>query len=234
MRVLAIMTHPDDIELYCAGTLLKYKQRGDFVVGCHVANGNMGHVEIMPDELREIRDKESENSAKIGGFDILSLDVGDLTVDSTNIEQLEKVTKLIRDVKPDVIITQSPTDYCSDHVEVSKLVFKASFDASVPHFKPHLGKACDVMPVYYAENDYGMDFMPTEYVDITDVMETKEKMLACHESQLVWIKDHDGVDLIDWLRMHSEERGSQCSVKYAEGFVPMIRSQRMRTYRVLP
>ncbi len=234
MRVLAIMAHPDDIELYCAGTLLKYKKEGHHVVACHVANGNMGHVEIMPDELREIRDNESRRSSQIAGFEILSLDVDDLTIDGANIEQLEKVTKLIRDAKPDVIITQAPNDYCSDHAEVSKLVFKASFDASVPHFKPELGEACDVTPIYYAENDYGIDFMPTEYVDITDVMETKEKMLACHESQLVWIKDHDGVDLIQWLRMHSEERGSQCGVKYAEGFVPMIKSQRMRTYRVLP
>ena len=117
---------------------------------------------------------------------------------------------------------------------MSKLVLKASFDASVPHFKPHLGEATAVTPIYYAENDYGMDFNPTEYVDITDVMDTKEKMLACHKSQLVWIKEHDGVDMIDWLRLHCEDRGTQCGVKYAECFAPMVKSQRMRTYRVLP
>ncbi len=234
MRVLAIMAHPDDLELFCAGTLLKYKKEGHEVIGCHVANGCMGHVEIMPEELKVVRRNESKRSSEIGGFEIVCLDVNDLEIDGTNIEQLEKVTKIIRYAKPDVIITQAPNDYCSDHIETSKLVFKASFDASVPHFKPELGEACDVCPIYYAENDYGVDFNPTEYVDITEEMETKVKMLACHESQVVWIKDHDGVDMVEWLKKHAEERGSQCGVKYAEAFVQYFGSQRMRTYRVLP
>jgi len=54
MVVLAIGCHPDDIEISCAGTLLKCQQRGDKVVMCHVANGNLGHVIIQPDELRKI------------------------------------------------------------------------------------------------------------------------------------------------------------------------------------
>ena len=63
MNVLAIGCHPDDIEISCCGTLAKCVDRGDRVVVCHVANGNMGHVEIMPDELKKIRRKESENSS---------------------------------------------------------------------------------------------------------------------------------------------------------------------------
>ena len=52
MNVLAIVCHPDDMEIGCGGTLLRCKQRGDNVTVCHVANGNMGHMVIQPAELR--------------------------------------------------------------------------------------------------------------------------------------------------------------------------------------
>ena len=62
MNVLAIGCHPDDIEIACCGTLAKCVKRGDKVTVCHVANGNMGHEIIPPDELREIRAKEAKAS----------------------------------------------------------------------------------------------------------------------------------------------------------------------------
>ncbi|MBO7739687.1 MAG: leucine-rich repeat protein, partial [Oscillospiraceae bacterium] len=55
MKVLAFGCHPDDVEIACAGTLAKFVKQGHEVTVCHVCNGNLGHVEIMPDELREIR-----------------------------------------------------------------------------------------------------------------------------------------------------------------------------------
>ena len=42
MRILCFMAHPDDMEVHCAGTLLRYVQDGHTVFSCHVANGNMG------------------------------------------------------------------------------------------------------------------------------------------------------------------------------------------------
>ena len=53
--VLVISCHPDDMEIACAGTLLKCKARGDRVVICHLSSGNLGHVVIPPDELRVMR-----------------------------------------------------------------------------------------------------------------------------------------------------------------------------------
>ena len=234
MRVLAIMCHPDDMELCCSGTLIKYKKLGHEVIVCHAANGNMGHVLIMPDELKEIRRNEVQKAAALAGFEVISADIEDLTINSANEEQLKKIIRVIRYARPDVIITHYPEDYCSDHNELSKLVFKASFDASCPHFMPELGKATDVTPIYYADTDMGMKFVPTEYVDITEEMNLKEEMLACHKSQVVWLKDHDGIDVIEMQRILAAERGGQCGVKYAEAFLPLIASQRMRTYRVLP
>ena len=234
MKILAVLCHPDDMEIACGGTLLKYKKKGHSVTVCNVANGNMGHFEIMPDELRKIRAGELEKSCDIAGFKSVTLDVGDLTVDSTDKEQIKKMIKIIRDEKPDVIITHHPEDYCSDHRETSKLVFKTSFDATCPHFMPECGEATEHTPLYYTDTDLGINMIPTEYVDITEEMDTKEEMLACHESQVVWLKEHDGYDVVLEQRKLAATRGTQCGVKYAEGFTPALVSGRLKPYRVLP
>ena len=52
MNVLAVSCHPDDIEIGCGGTLLRYAKEGHNVTICHCANGNLGHVAIAPDALR--------------------------------------------------------------------------------------------------------------------------------------------------------------------------------------
>jgi len=49
------MCHPDDMELDCAGTLLRFKKQGHDVISCYVANSNMEHMVITPDELVKIR-----------------------------------------------------------------------------------------------------------------------------------------------------------------------------------
>ncbi len=234
MNVLAIICHPDDMEITCGGTLLKFKKAGHHVTVCNVANGNMGHYSIMPDELRVIRRKEAENACAVGGFKSVTADIGDLTVNASDMNQVKKLVTIIRAEKPDLIITHHPEDYCSDHCETSKLVFKASFDATCPHFMPECGEAVDLMPLYYADTDWGINMIPTEYVDISEEMETKEKMLTCHESQTVWLKEHDGYDVIAETKKMAAARGAQCGVAYAEGFTPALVSGRLRTFRLLP
>jgi len=234
MRVLAIMCHPDDMEVSCGGTLIKYKKQGHEVIVCHAANGNMGHMEIMPDELGPLRIKEAKKAGELAGFEVITTDIGDLTMDSANKEQLKKIIRVIRYAKPDVIITHHPEDYCSDHVELSKLVFNASFSASVPHYIPELGPATPVTPVFYCVTGMSFNFAPTEYVDITNEIELKEQMLLCHESQLKWIKEHDGIDLLEIQHATTRARGLQCGVAYAEGYTQLIGDLRMRTYRILP
>lgn len=234
MKVLAIICHPDDMELTCGGTLLKYKKAGHDVTVCNVANGNMGHYTIMPDELRKIRMMETEKSCSIAGFKSICADIDDLTISSADMEQVRKLVKIIRDEAPDIIITHHPDDYCSDHCETSKLVFKASFDATVSHFMPECGKAVDLAPLYYADTDQGVNFIPTEYVDISEEMDTKEKMMACHKSQVEWLLEHDGYDVVSEQRKIAAIRGAQCGVEYAEGFTPALVSGRLRTYRLLP
>ena len=95
MNVLAIGCHPDDIEVACAGTMAKYKQQGHHVIVCHVANGNLGHEIIQPDELRAMRIQEAKNAGALAGIEVITCDVGDLMV-YPNEEQRNKVVEVIR------------------------------------------------------------------------------------------------------------------------------------------
>ncbi len=232
MNVLAIGCHPDDIEISCSGTLAKCVKRGDKVTVCHVANGNMGHEIISPEELRLIRAEEAKKAGRLAGIEVVTLDIGDLLPNGCDIEQRDKVVELIRKVQPDFIITHSPTDYMPDHLAVSKLVFDASFAASVPHYGTG-GKAA-VVPIFYMDNLAGMNFNPTEYVDITEEMDLKLEMLECHESQLKWMRDHDNIDFADFVRTCSKFRGLQCGVPYAEGFTQEMVWPKVLAKRLLP
>ena len=101
----------------------------------------------------------------------------------------------------------------SDHNEISRLVFDCSFHATLPLLetgKPHHGT---VTPIYYMDTVMGLGFQPTEYVDVTATIETKVAMLEAHESQLTWLRDHDGVDVVEQMRAATRFRGLQCGVR---------------------
>jgi LmbE family N-acetylglucosaminyl deacetylase len=235
MNILAVGCHPDDLEISCGGTLARYAQAGHPVTMVHVANGNMGHVVIMPEELRLLRSKEAERAADIlGAVAVMTLDIGDLTVDSQVPEVVRAMVDVIRQAQPDLIITHSPEDYMRDHVEVSRLVFDASFSASLPHFITRIPGIAKITPLYYMDTLAGVNFVPTEYVDITDTIEMKLKALECHESQVKWMRDHDGIDFLEFTRSASRFRGLQCGVPYAEGFRPCLTWPRLTTRRLLP
>ena len=106
MKVLAIGCHPDDLEIACGGTLRKYVEEGADVYMCHVANGNMGHVEILPEPLREIRTIESEAAGKIiGAKKVFNLDVGDVTVTRFDNDVVDAMADVVREVTHYVDIT---------------------------------------------------------------------------------------------------------------------------------
>jgi N-acetylglucosamine malate deacetylase 1 len=234
LRVLAIGCHPDDIEVSCAGTLARYVKQGHEVIMCHVANGDMGHVVIMPEKLREIRAKEAQNSGRVIGAEVLTCDIGDLVVYEGQKEQRDKVIDVIRYARPDVIITHSPDDYMPDHVAVSKLVFDAAFTASVPHYQTVQKQTAALTPIFYMDTLAGLSFKPTEYVDISDTIEQKISMLENHVSQMKWMRDHDNIDFAEFVRSCARFRGIQCGVKYAEAFTQCLVWPKIRPFRLLP
>lgn len=234
MNVLAIGCHPDDMEINCAGTLAKCVARGDKVTVCHVANGNLGHEIIEPNELRNMRAKEAQNAGKLAGIEVVTCDVGDLMVYEGSKTQRDLVVDVIRTAQPDFIITHAPNDYMPDHLAVSRLVFDATFAASVPHYKTAISGKSEVTPLYYMDNLAGVNFIPTEYVDISEQIDKKLEMLECHISQLKWMRDHDNIDFAEFVKTCARYRGLQCGVQYAEGFTQCLAWPKIVPRRLLP
>ena len=217
--VLVISCHPDDVEIACAGTLLKCKERGDRVVVCHLSSGNLGHVIIPPDELRVMRANEAKRAGALGGIDeVFWGGFDDLEIYDNNKESRDKVVDVIKRVNPDFIITHNPDDYMPDHTAVSRLVFDAAFTATLPNYHVKTEGHAKMVPIYYMDTLAGVEFNPTEYVDVTPYIDKKIEMLNCHESQIVWMRDHDGIDFPDMVKTCSRYRGYQCGADYAEGF----------------
>lgn len=234
MRVLAVGCHPDDIEIACAGTLAKCVKRGDKVIVAHLSTGNLGHVVIPPDELTAIRAEEARKAGALAGIEVLDGVFDDLDIYADNAQSRNKVVEIIQYAQPDLIITHNPEDYMPDHTAVSKLVFDAAFTATLPNWPSKTGKPAKLVPIYYMDTLAGVNFNPTEYVDITEEIDLKIKMLECHESQIVWMRDHDGIDFPDMVRTCSRYRGYQCGAQYAEGFRSCQAYLRGTTSRLLP
>ena len=235
MNILAIGCHPDDLEVACVGTLIRYVREGHNVSMCTVANGDMGHTVIMPDELRQIRRKECEAAAKVVGAKFYYVEgVGDGFVEASNKEIRLQLIEIIRKTNPDVIITHNPDDYMRDHMQTSRLAYDASFISTLPHLFTESKFTTNFPPIFYMDTLAGIGFIPTEYVDISDVIEQKLEALACHESQIKWMLEHDRIDFLDFIKTCNKYRGLQSSVAYAEGFRQYAGWPRFSTKRLLP
>lgn len=235
MIVLAVGCHPDDLEIACSGTLRKYVEQGADVYMCHVANGCHGHVVIEPDALKEIRTHEAEEAGRIiGAKQVFNLDVNDMEVDSHDLAVIDAMADVVRFVRPDVIITHNADDYMQDHTEASRIATNGSFCSGLHHRPRKYDAFSSFVPVFFMDTLAGVGFQPTHYVDITAQIDTKIRALECHESQLKWMFEHDGIDFADMVRTCSKYRGYQCGVAYAEGFKPYNVYPRYSTRNLLP
>jgi LmbE family N-acetylglucosaminyl deacetylase len=231
---MAIGAHPDDLEILCAGTLARYVAGGHEVTMCHVARGDRGSYEHTRDEIAAIRDREARLAANRIGAEYQALGIPDGEVDASDPEQRAAVAEAIRVAQPDVILAHAPNDYMTDHVEASRLALDSSFLSSLPLFETASPHHPAVPALAYMETVTGNDFVPTEFVDISDHIETKLAMLEQHASQLGWLSEHDGVDMLEQVRTVARYRGLQCGVAYAEGFITNTIWLRARPERFLP
>src|SRR5438093_4002185 len=113
-RVLAVGAHPDDVEIMCSGSLFALNQLGHEVHVASLTLGDGGSVEFSAKEIRRIRHNEAMKACQVldatyhhAGFDDLCI----FNDDNSN----RRVTSLLREVDPWMVITHSPNDYISDH-----------------------------------------------------------------------------------------------------------------------
>ena len=110
MRVLAVGAHPDDVEILCGGTLARYAAAGHQVVVCHATTGDMGSFEHGREEISAIRLQEARAAAAILGAEHRTLGLADGEVNAADPAQKRLVVDLVRDARPDVILTHATDD----------------------------------------------------------------------------------------------------------------------------
>ena len=226
-RVLSLMAHPDDAEFLCAGTLIRLKNEHGFDV--HIASmtgGDCGSVEQDGQAISRIRRGEGAKAAALIGAAYHCLEERDLLV-VYNATTLEKVTRLLRQVRPALVLTHSLVDYMLDHEMTGTIARAAAFAAPIPNFLAdrQLGAVLEHIPhLYYCDPIEGKDplgnaLAPGFRIDISKVMDTKANMLAAHASQRLWLLKHHGMDhYLQAMRDWSARRGAEVGVAFAEGF----------------
>ena len=233
MKVLAIGAHPDDIELICAGTMAKFKNQGAEIFMCHVCDGNKGSKVYKSGELAKIRRNEAIESAKLIGATSIWAGISDGEV-VLDLDSRKKIVEVIRQTAPDLIITHSPNDYHADHINTSRLVFEATYLAGLVLWDSKYPAPEKLPYLYYMDTIAGVNFMPDEYVDISETIEIKIEMMMKMQSQLGWLKEMHNVNSDEFIRTVAKFRGFQAGVEYAEAFVQQKMYPQGLTKRILP
>lgn len=232
-KVLAIGAHPDDVELGCGGALALFRQAGTQVVIASMARGDKGSRELSTEETVRVRREESERAAQVIRAAFTSLGLSDSEI-FEDLENRTRVIELLRETQPEVVITHSPTDYHADHRITAHLVGDAAYLSTSFKFKTKHPPLSRFPIVYHMDNYLGVGFEPEEYVDISQVIDTKKEMILQHKSQLAHLQQRAGEDVLDDMLVLARLRGKQSGVDYAEGFRLHRTWPHIRTQRVLP
>lgn len=207
-KALIIGAHPDDPETGCGGTMILLKQAGYQVVSVYMTKGERGITGKSLNEAAEIRVKEGTEACKIlGAKPIFMTQIdGDTEINKARYVEMRE---LIAKENPDIVFTHWPIDGHPDHRVCSLLVYDAW---------RRLGYNFDL---YYFEVMSGTQtqlFSPTDYVDITSVVEQKRKACFCHKSQNI-------EPLYDeWHTPMEQFRGLEFRCKHAEAFIHLRRT----------
>jgi LmbE family N-acetylglucosaminyl deacetylase len=197
MNILAIGPHPDDIEVGCGGTLVKYAQGGHDIFLLLISKGEMGGE-------ADIRYKEQMKAAEIiGAKDVFWGGFTDTELLDKGNEIIHTVEGYIKEIQPSFIFVNFFDDTHQDHRTVSRSVLSA---------------ARYVRNVMFYEVPTTNNFTPNVFVDIGSVLDSKVEALKAHASQVMKTNIED-LSIVDIARSSAHFRGVQGRVPLAEGFV---------------
>jgi bacillithiol biosynthesis deacetylase BshB1 len=175
--LLAIFAHPDDVELAVGGTLLKMKHLGYRTGALDVTHGEMGTRGTV-----EGRAAEAGDAARILKLDVrenLGLPDGHVFADDAS---RTKLVRLLRRLKPRVLMTHQHDDPHPDHNHIVQLVREAARLASMYKYDEDTG-AEKIAPPIVAHNVFSRRVLPSFIVDISDHLEVKMEAIRAHRSQ---------------------------------------------------
>lgn len=202
LKVLVAGGHPDDPESGCGGTIARYVGAGHDVVVLYLTRGEAGIAGTSHADSARIRTAEAERACTILGA---RPRFGGQVDGDTHVDRAAYATMrdLFIDVRPDVVFTHWPVDTHPDHRAVSLLVYDAwlrtGATAALAYFEVLTGEQTQL-------------FRPTDYVDITPVVQRKRDACFAHASQ----KPEE------WYPVHERMarfRGMEHGCEQAEAFV---------------
>lgn len=224
--VFAVAAHADDIEFGMGGTLVRLAAAGCTLHYMTIANGSCGTAEHDAETIAAIRSREASEAAATVDATYHPPLVPDIEIFYEK-KLLARMGAIMRDVAPDILLVQSPQDYMEDHMNSSRLAVTAAFCRGMRNFPtdPPRSPVGNEVTIYHAQPHGNRDPLnrpvtPDFYIDITDVVDAKERMLACHKSQKEWLDVSQGFDsYLHTMREISSEVGSWSGrYEYAEGW----------------
>ena len=175
--ILAIFAHPDDVELSVGGTLLKTKQLGYRTGALDVTRGEMGTRGTV-----EGREQEATDAARVLKLDVrenLGLADGHVFVDD---DSRRKLVRVLRRLKPRVILTHQLDDSHPDHDHIARLVRESARLASMKRYDEETGDQKIPVPMV-AHNIFSRRVQPSFVVDISGFLNEKMDAIRAHSSQ---------------------------------------------------
>ena len=230
-RVLAVLAHPDDAELLCAGTLARAKADGAAIAICIMCRGDKGTpASPATADVSTIRRAEAEAAATLLAAQLHWQDHPDGELFDTYPARL-KLVETYRRFRPTLVIAHSANDYHPDHRAASALAEAASwFAASAGHVTSSLHPLDAPPALWWADTVAMTGFEPHFYVDVSAQVALKQQMLDCHRSQIARADHADFTSLSAMLQRQSEARGAQCGVLAAEAFRTSLTFKRARAF----
>jgi bacillithiol biosynthesis deacetylase BshB1 len=175
LDVLAIGSHPDDVELGCGGTLAAMVGRGRKVGILHLTRGEAGTRGSEGERRRE-----AEKAAEIlGAVELEFMDCGDARLRRGQ-EEEEALIDHLRRWRPELVLGPAPRDRHPDHGRAHQLVADSCFYAGLA--RRGRGEPYRPAAVFsYMQHDL---FEPSFIVDVSASWQIKLAALAAYDSQL--------------------------------------------------
>lgn len=221
LDILAFGAHPDDVELGCAGTILK-----EVALGKKVGIVDLTRGELGTRGSAEIRDKEAAAAAAILGVSVrenLAFRDGFFVNDEPH--QLE-VIKMIRKYQPEIVLCNAVDDRHIDHPKGSQLVSEACFLSGLMRISTSLDgeeqKAWRPKVVYHYMQ--WKNLVPDFVVDITGYVEQKTAAILAYSSQFYDPNSKEpespisSKNFLESLNYRSRDLGRLTGLEHAEGF----------------
>jgi len=183
-RALCIVAHPDDIEFYCGGTVLKMTSRGVLVDFVLATSGDKGSHDsrVAREELATAREREQEAAAYVLGVKRVSFLRHPDAELTENLDLRRELVREIRATKPDVLLTFDPFGgyrYHPDHRVVGRVAMDAAWPcARDPLTYPEEGAPHETAEAWCFGGEH-----PNLEIDVGDVIEEKVEARLAHVSQ---------------------------------------------------